>query len=148
MDLSVSGFKLTYSVIVCFVSGPWWRHQMEHFPRYWPFVRGIHRSPVESPHKGQWLGAFGFFFVNKQPLRRWFETSLRPSWHHCNVIYSIPLLILLLLDTASWLLWGLDWHSLHTVKMGFSLSWSVFKIQRLRGVGIVLIQILHSELLT
>ena len=22
-----------------------------HFPRYWPFVRGIHRSPVNSPHK-------------------------------------------------------------------------------------------------
>ena len=22
------------------------------FPRYWPFVRGIHRSPVNSPHKG------------------------------------------------------------------------------------------------
>ena len=23
-------------------------------PRYWPIVRGIHRSPVNSPHKGQW----------------------------------------------------------------------------------------------
>ena len=30
---------------------------MEHFPRYWPFVRRIHRSPVNSPHKGQWRGA-------------------------------------------------------------------------------------------
>ena len=30
---------------------------MENFPRYWPFVRGIHRSPVNSPHKGQWRGA-------------------------------------------------------------------------------------------
>ena len=29
----------------------------KHFLRYWPFVRGIHRSPVNSPHKGQWLGA-------------------------------------------------------------------------------------------
>ena len=29
----------------------------EHFPRYWPFVRGIHRSPVNSPHKGQWSGS-------------------------------------------------------------------------------------------
>ena len=29
----------------------------KHFPRYWPFVRGIHRSPVNSPHKGQWCGA-------------------------------------------------------------------------------------------
>ena len=32
---------------------PWWRHQMEHFPRYWRFVRGIHQSPVNSPHKCQ-----------------------------------------------------------------------------------------------
>ena len=30
----------------------------KHFPHYWPFVRGIHRSPVNSPHKGQWRGAF------------------------------------------------------------------------------------------
>ena len=29
----------------------------KHYPRYWRFVRGIHRSPVNSPHKGQWLGA-------------------------------------------------------------------------------------------
>ena len=27
------------------------------FTRYWPFPRGIHRSPVNSPHKGQWRGA-------------------------------------------------------------------------------------------
>ena len=25
----------------------------KHFPRYWPFVRGIHRWPVNSRHKGQ-----------------------------------------------------------------------------------------------
>ena len=34
----------------------------KHFPRYWPFVRGIHRSPVNSPHKDQWRGALVFFF--------------------------------------------------------------------------------------
>ena len=38
----------------------WWRHQ---FPRYWPFVRGIHRSPVNSPHKGQWRGALMFSLI-------------------------------------------------------------------------------------
>ena len=27
------------------------------FPRNWPFVPGIHPSPVNSPHKGQWHGA-------------------------------------------------------------------------------------------
>ena len=36
---------------------PWWRHRMKIFSRYWHFVRGIHRSPVNSPHKGQWRGA-------------------------------------------------------------------------------------------
>ena len=29
----------------------------KHFPRYRPFVQGIHRSPVNSPHKGHWRGA-------------------------------------------------------------------------------------------
>ena len=29
----------------------------KHFPRYWPFVWGLHQSPVKSPHKSQWRGA-------------------------------------------------------------------------------------------
>ena len=33
------------------------------FPHYWPFVRGIHRSPVNSPHKGQWRGPLVFSFI-------------------------------------------------------------------------------------
>ena len=37
--------------------------QLEHFPRYWPFVWGIHRSPVNSPHKGQWRGALVFYLT-------------------------------------------------------------------------------------
>ena len=32
-------------------------------PRYWPFVRGIHRSPVNSPHKGQRRGALMFSLI-------------------------------------------------------------------------------------
>ena len=35
----------------------------KHFPRYWPFVRGIHRSPVNSPHKVQWRGALMFSLI-------------------------------------------------------------------------------------
>ena len=33
------------------------------FSRYWLFVRGIHRSPVNSPHKGQWRGALMFSLI-------------------------------------------------------------------------------------
>ena len=32
----------------------------KHFPRHWPFVRGIYQSPVNSLHKGQWRGALMF----------------------------------------------------------------------------------------
>ena len=35
----------------------------KHFPRNWPFVRGIHRSPVSSPHKGQWRVALMFSLI-------------------------------------------------------------------------------------
>ena len=33
------------------------------FRRHWPFVRKIHRSPVDSPHKGQWRGASVFSLI-------------------------------------------------------------------------------------
>ena len=36
----------------------------KYFPRYWPFVRGIHRSPVDLSHKGLWRGALMFSFIN------------------------------------------------------------------------------------
>ena len=35
----------------------------KHFPRYWPFVRGIHRPPVNSPHKCQWSRALMFSLI-------------------------------------------------------------------------------------
>ena len=47
-------------------SHSFWQHNLsahddvikwKHFPRYWPFVREIHRWPVISLHKGQWRGA-------------------------------------------------------------------------------------------
>ena len=33
--------------------------KLKYFPRYWPFVRGNHRSMVNS-HQGQWRGALMF----------------------------------------------------------------------------------------
>ena len=61
----------------------------KHFPRYWPFVRGIHRSPVNSPHKGQWRGALMFSLIcvwinDSQSWGWWLETLLRSLWRHRN----------------------------------------------------------------
>ena len=65
----------------------------KHFPRYWPFARGIHRSPVNSPHKGQWRGALMFSWIcalnkrlSKQSRGWWYETPSRSLWRHCNVV--------------------------------------------------------------
>ena len=48
-------------------SGFTWSHddviKWKHFPRYWPFVPGIHRSPMNSPQKGQWRGALMFSLI-------------------------------------------------------------------------------------
>ena len=35
----------------------------KHFSRYWPFVWGIHGSPLNSPYKGQWRGALMFSLI-------------------------------------------------------------------------------------
>ena len=35
----------------------------KHFPRYWPFVLGIHRWPVNSTHKGQLRRALMFSLI-------------------------------------------------------------------------------------
>ena len=36
----------------------------KHFPSYWPVARWIHRSPVNSPHKGQWRGDLMFSLIS------------------------------------------------------------------------------------
>ena len=41
----------------------WWRHQMETFSALLAICAGIHRSPVNSPHKGQWWWALVFSLI-------------------------------------------------------------------------------------
>ena len=63
-------YNALYSVNVLDSSVPrprWWSHddviKCKHFLCYWPFVRGIHRSPVNSAHKGQWRGVLMFSLI-------------------------------------------------------------------------------------
>ena len=81
----------------------------KHFPRHWPFVRGIHRSPVTSPHKGQWRGALVFSLIcalNKRLSKKscgwWLGTPSRPSWRHCNVERSFQLFYTNSCDSCCW----------------------------------------------
>ena len=43
-------------------SRPWWRHEIETFSALLALVRGIHRSSVNSSHKGQCRGAVWCFY--------------------------------------------------------------------------------------
>ena len=94
-DLTVMIFRLFIPNEACH-SGCHYCHddviKWKHIPRYWPFVRGIHRSPVNSPHQGQWRGAIEVFYdlrLNKRSSKQswgwWFETPSRPLIRHCNV---------------------------------------------------------------
>ena len=59
----------------------------KHFPRNWPFVRGIHRSPVNSP-QGQWRGALLFSLICAR-INGWVNNGeagdlRRYRANHCN----------------------------------------------------------------
>ena len=53
MNLFVNVMKLEHDDVI----------KWKHFPRNWPFVRGIHRSPMNSPHKGQRRGSLMFSLI-------------------------------------------------------------------------------------
>ena len=45
------------------LSCTWWRHHLETFSAPLAICAGIHRSPVNSPHKGQWRGDLAFSLI-------------------------------------------------------------------------------------
>ena len=60
----------------------------KHFPRYWPFVRGIHRSPVNSPHKGQWRGALIFSLICTR-INDWVNNREAGDLRRCRAHYDV-----------------------------------------------------------
>ena len=67
----------------------------KHFPRNWPFVREIHRSPVNFPHKGQWRGALMFSLIYAW-INDWVNIheagDLRRQHGHYDVIVMITIM--------------------------------------------------------
>ena len=71
---------------------PWRRHQMETFSTLLTLWEGIHRSPVDSPHKGLWCGAFIFPLtcclskqLNKPSHKREGHCRLEKAWWHHQI---------------------------------------------------------------
>ena len=65
----------------------------KYFPPFWLFVRGIHRSPVNSPHKRQWRGAFVLSLICVWMINGWVNNredgDLRRHRAHYGVIVMI-----------------------------------------------------------
>ena len=66
----------------------------KYFPRYWPFVWGIHRSPVNSPHKGQWHGVLMFSLIRAW-INGWVNNReagdlRRHHTHYDAIIMALP----------------------------------------------------------
>ena len=63
----------------------------KHFPRYWPFVRGIHRSPVNSPHKGQWRGSLMFSLICVW-INDWVNNREAGGLRRCRAHYDVTVM--------------------------------------------------------
>ena len=68
----------------------------KHFPRYWPFVRGIHRPPVNSPHKGQWRGALMFTLICAR-INVWVNNREAGDLRRNRVHYDV-----IVMDLTAW----------------------------------------------
>ena len=79
----------------------------KHFPRNLTFVRGIHRSAVNSPHKGQWRGALMFSLICVW-INGWVNNhragDLRRHRGHYDVIVMIKIFPVYLATHASHIL--------------------------------------------
>ena len=73
----------------------------KHFARYWPFVRGIHRSPVNSQHKGQWRGALIFSLIYTW-INGWVNNREAGDRGHYDVTVMV---IYFTVDNPKWELW-------------------------------------------
>ena len=63
----------------------------KHFPRGWPFGLGIHQSPVNSPHEGQWPGALIFYLIFTW-INDWVNNREAGDLRHGRAHYKVTLM--------------------------------------------------------
>ena len=71
---------------------PWSRHEMETFSALLAILRGIHRSPVNSPHKGQGREALMFFFIYGG-INGWVNNAEVCDWRRHRGYYDATVMV-------------------------------------------------------
>ena len=93
---NISQFLLSSMLYVVRGACPPWIHddviKWKHFPRYWPFVRGIHRSLVNSPHKGKWSGTLMFSLICAW-IKGWVNNAEAGDLRHHRAYYVVTVKI-------------------------------------------------------
>ena len=79
----------------------------KHLPRYWPFVRGIHRSPVNSPHKGQWRWALMFSLICVW-INAWVNNREAGDLRRYRAYYDVTVM------TSQMRRFTSEWHFIHS----------------------------------
>ena len=64
----------------------------KHFPRYWPFVRGIDRSPLNSTQKGQWRGALMFSLIYAW-INAWLNNREAGGFRRHRAYYDVTVML-------------------------------------------------------
>ena len=92
----------------------------KHFPRYWPFVRGIHRSPMNSLHKGQWRGAFMFSLICAW-INLWVNNREAGDWRRYD---AIALMMTSSLCSSTYRSWVQKRRNSSALAMKLRISWT------------------------
>ena len=98
---TLSWFRCTRLIIICLGVCPLYSvvHddviKWKYFSHYWPFAREIHRSPVNSPQKGQWRRALMF------SLNGWVNNRKAGDLRRHRTHYDITVIIELQISIAS-----------------------------------------------
>ena len=71
----------------------------KHFPRYWPYVQGIHLSPVNFLHKGQWREALMFSLICAW-INGWVNNRGAGDLRRHRAYYDVIVMALFLLVAA------------------------------------------------
>ena len=103
----------------------------KHFPRYWPFVWRIHLSSVNSPHKGQWRGAWAFSLMCAW-INGWVNSRMAGDLRRHRAHYDV---IVMTQDVKASLLWSsaknTKWSPVWEPRFGLVLNGASTTLRRL-----------------
>ena len=93
--------RLMFTIWYKLCANSWWRHQMETFSVLLVICAAIHRSPVNSPHKGQWRQGALMFSLILARTNGWVNNSEAGDLIRHRAHYDVILMLLVQKQSAN-----------------------------------------------